>query len=105
MPSDEERYSQLCGVATHVTPQTKPQMHNPEGVPVLGGYFQDVAVLLTLNEIAGAIAATTFAAAQLVDLDQERQKRIAEEIVELLDSTGGVTITNRTEIWSNLRTL
>ena len=92
LPADTTRYSEFCEIATHVTPATKPQAHNPLQVPTLGGYFQAGGYLMALNELSGMIAMATFASSRLVRLDQPIAKQIAAASVELLRNTGGIDI-------------
>jgi hypothetical protein len=49
---DDARYGELCEVATHPTPETKPQAHNLLGMPCCGAEFQDAGVLVALNDLA-----------------------------------------------------
>ncbi len=103
LPVDQDRYSYLSGSATHVTPTTKPQSHNIMGQPVLGAFFQEVGVLLALNEIAGTIAIIAISAAKLVQLDDTLRKYIGQEALKLLRSTGGIDIVHINETWRQLR--
>jgi hypothetical protein len=95
---DERRYSELSEVAAHVTPQTKPQLHNLLGVPTIGGHFQLIGALVTLNELAGVTALTAFAAAKLINPNEEVRKRVAELSLILLRSVGGIDLLNLEQV-------
>lgn len=103
LPMDEERYSQLCEIATHVTPETRPQAHNLVNQPVLGGYFQEAGVLVSLNELASAVALATFAASKLMTLEEERRKYIGQAALKLLRSVGAVDVIQMPQWWEKLR--
>jgi hypothetical protein len=92
VPADTARYAEFCEIATHVTPATRPQAHNPLQIPTLGSYFQAGGFLMALNELSGMIAMATFATSRLVALDEPIKKQIAAASVELLRNTGGIDI-------------
>jgi hypothetical protein len=91
---DEDRYSKLSAVGTHVTPDTRPQSHNPLGMPVLGAIFQEGGVLVSLNELAIAVSFAFIAVPKLLDYEDERTDEIRNACRELLKSVGGVNILN-----------
>jgi hypothetical protein len=43
----EERYSRVSELATHVTPDTRPQAHNPFGIPSQATIFQMSGLLIS----------------------------------------------------------
>lgn len=103
VPIDEARYSQLCEIATHVTPQTKPQAHNPPlGMPLIGGYFQEGGGLVALNELAAATSLATIALPKLLNLQEDKQKRICEVCLVLLKSVGGVNVLTVKDMWQKV---
>lgn len=103
LPMEANRYSELCEIATHVTPETKPQAHNLAGRPVLGGYFQEGGVLVSLNELAAAVSIATFASSKLMSLEDEIRKRIGSESLKLLRSVGAVDVIQMPQWWEKLR--
>jgi hypothetical protein len=56
--ANSDWYSQLCESYTHVTPETKPNMHNPAGQGFVGGAFQPEGLHRTLREL-GTVLSTT----------------------------------------------
>ena len=94
VPIDSERYSSLCEVAVHITPQTVPQGHSLHGRPSLGAWFQPDSFMASLNELAGAtgICAGALALMPLLTLDESRKRSLAEASVALLEAVGGVDL-------------
>jgi hypothetical protein len=62
IPMGDEKHRLLSERAAHVTPDTRPQVHNVLGRPSLGGLFQAVGFLVCLNELALAISYVMFSA-------------------------------------------
>lgn len=100
MPLDQERYGRLSETATHVSPGTRPQVHNVAGIPTLGALFQDIGALVALNELAWATGWAGLAGAKLMDLPGDEYPRIKALSIELLASVGGVTLQKSAEIRS-----
>ena len=50
--ADEVWYSRFCETYSHVTPQTKPNMHNKAYQPYAGGVFQYEGLTKALDELA-----------------------------------------------------
>lgn len=94
IPADSARYSEFCEIATHVTPATKPQAHNPLQIPTLGSYFQAAGFLMALNELSDMVAFSTFAASRLVVLEKPVAREIALASAELIRNAGGIGILN-----------
>jgi hypothetical protein len=55
---DDEWYSRLCEDYTHVTPSTKPNLHNDLGKAFVGGTFQKQGLEKSLGELATALGIT-----------------------------------------------
>ena len=91
-PISDERYRLLCEVATHVTPNTLPQGHNPLLLPVLGGKFQTTGYLLALNELAIPVTFVGLFAASLVKADASIRNRFAVAGRELTEAIGAVNL-------------
>jgi hypothetical protein len=89
---DETRYSELCEVATHVTPQTRPQAHNPLGMPFAGSQFQEAGFIVALNELALATGLALISLPKILSYDETRRKEIKEAVLVLLDSIGGTNV-------------
>jgi hypothetical protein len=89
---DETRYSELCEVATHVTPQTKPQAHNPLGIPVAGSEFQEAGLIVALNELALATSLALVSLPKVLSYDDTKRKELKEAAFALLNSVGGTNV-------------
>src|SRR5947209_8723270 len=50
--ANEDWYARFCETYTHVTPQTKPNMHNAGGRGFAGGVYQPEGLKNTLGELA-----------------------------------------------------
>ena len=48
----DDWYSRFCESNTHVTPQTKPNMHNTDGRAHVGGVYQEQGLDAALGELA-----------------------------------------------------
>jgi hypothetical protein len=92
IPIDEQRYSSLSEVATHVSPLTRPNAHSPDQRPSSGGYFNLASSMAALNELAGAFAVASFAIGQLIDLPKEHKMKVALSAHALLVVVGGVSL-------------
>jgi hypothetical protein len=102
MPLDKERYGRLSETATHISPRTRPQMHNVAGVPTLGALFQEMGALVALNELAWATGWAGLVGAKLMDLPGDEYPRIKALSIELLASVGGLTLQKSAEIRDQL---
>jgi hypothetical protein len=89
---DEKRYGELCEVATHVTPQTKPQVHNPLGMPFIGSQFQEAGLIVALNELAFATGLALISLPKILSYDDTRRKEIKEAGFALVDSIGAANV-------------
>src|SRR6266446_3806804 len=52
MYADKDWYSNLCESYTHVTPATKPNMHNDRALAHVGGLYQSEGLAKSINELA-----------------------------------------------------
>ena len=52
----EDWYARFCEAYTHVTPQTRPNMHNSRGQAYVGGVYQAEGLNNTLGELATVLA-------------------------------------------------
>ena len=100
---DRQQYGALSEVATHPTPQTKPQVHNPLEAPCLGGVFQEAGVVVALQELAEATARATIPLPKLLGYDDSRRDEIRQAAAVLLSSVGPLKILNERELFAAMR--
>jgi hypothetical protein len=56
--ADDDWYSRFCERYTHIGPETKPNMHNPENQPTVGGVLQEDGFKNALGELTTALGMT-----------------------------------------------
>lgn len=103
VPIQETRYAELCEVATHPTPHTKPQSHNPLGIPTAGARYQEAGVLVALNELSAAAAFSLIPLPKLLVHPEERRIELKAAGLALLRSVGGVDITTVKDLFGQGR--
>ena len=103
VPVAQERYAQLSAMGTHAGPHTTPQSFNVAGVALAPGCFQQAGVLLILNELALAVAFVAVSAARIRGDDPVPHERITDAACELVESIGGVTVTDLERLWDHVR--
>ena len=86
----EERYRQLSHIRTHLSPGAKPQAYNALDLPTLGTVFQDLGVVVILNELGTAVGFLAIPAARLLAVPPDRWKDVKESVINLLASVGGI---------------
>src|SRR5208282_3249758 len=91
---DQTRYGELCELATHPTPQTKPQAHNLLGMPFIGAEFQEAGLLVALNELAAATALALVPLPKLLGYVDQGRTEIKEAAFALLRSVGALNVLN-----------
>ncbi len=99
----QTRYKLLCSLTAHPTPTTKPGMHNPSGIPVLGGHVQIAGVVVVLNELAHVVGCAAIASASLLDIPAEQKLRIRAEGAASLSSSGPINSENISKVLSEYR--
>jgi hypothetical protein len=99
---DEWRYGALSEVATHATPQTKPQVHNPREIPCSGGVFQEAGVVVALQELAAATARAAIPLPKLLGYDNQRRDEIREATAVLLSSTGRLNVLTEKQFFADM---
>ncbi len=57
--ANEDWYARFCEVYTHVTPQTRPNMHNTSGQAYVGGVYQAEGLNNALAELATVLASVS----------------------------------------------
>ncbi|HVT39613.1 MAG TPA: hypothetical protein VHE78_11250 [Gemmatimonadaceae bacterium] len=91
-PMDQDLYDKLCQLTVHPTPETKPGMHNPSGLVVLGGHVQIVGVVVVLNELARVVGCSAICASSLLSLPAEKALEMRILGADLLRTVGPLTI-------------
>ena len=74
-----------------------------DDISTLGALFQEIGVLVTLNEIATAVGFLAPPAAMLLSLTRERWAHLKEAVIDLLSSVGGIHATDLDEVMRALR--
>lgn len=92
IPTDREKYSAMCEVGVHATPDTIPQDHDPNLSPTLGGYYQEEGLKICLNELAWSTATVSGPLAKLAILERERAEEIVEASVNLAEEVGNTRL-------------
>lgn len=91
-PVGADRYSALCELAAHVTPETRPQAHNPVLMPNLGAVFSRVGYLMVLNELAVPTVFVGLFASSLLQVPPEPKSRFAATGRAVAENIGGVNV-------------
>jgi hypothetical protein len=77
--ADDDWYSRFCETYTHITPQTKPNVHNDANQPYVGGVFQANGYSSTLGELATVLVAVSLYISKYFDFDD-----LFEELTEII---------------------
>src|SRR5262249_51378779 len=77
--ADDDWYSRFCETYTHITPQTKPNVHNDGNQAYVGGAFQSNGYSATLDELATILAAVSLYISKYFDFDD-----LFEELREII---------------------
>jgi hypothetical protein len=80
MLADSDWYSRFCETYTHVTPDTKPNMHNDADKPFVGGAYQPNGLRSSLAELATALGVISMMVCAYFGLDD-----LFEEISAIVD--------------------
>lgn len=83
IPTDQDRYSWLCEIGTHITPKTLPQAHNLEKQPILGSLFQCDGFKTALNGLAWSVCTVSGPMAKIAILERQSAERLFEETMAL----------------------
>lgn len=57
--ANDDWYRRFCEQYTHITPQTKPNMHNAVGKCYAGGVYQPEGLMMTLGELATVLGSVS----------------------------------------------
>lgn len=81
MITDEDWYSDLCEKYTHVSPFTRPNMHN-ESTAMVGGVYQDKGLEESLDKLSSILCATSLFVCRYFNFDD-----LFEEICNCLETS------------------
>lgn len=84
IPTDQDRYSWLCEIGTHITPKTLPQAHNPDRRPILGKVFQREGFETAIDGLAWSVCTVSGPMAKLAILEHSPAERLFEETMALV---------------------
>jgi hypothetical protein len=90
IPVGKTIYKALSERATHVTPNTRPELHSNSDHPLPGGTFQEDGVRMCLDHIGFAIGKTALTATLLLRPTERQTESIyvaASALIELIDSS------------------
>ncbi|MCQ3805227.1 MAG: hypothetical protein OXC98_08285 [bacterium] len=102
LPMDQDTYGLLSRQFVHVNPETSPQNHNPFSLPTLGGYFQEVGALLSLNHLGGMVGWVLWLAVDFIKPPTDK-KAIADASLSLLRSIGAVDLNSVQDHFEGIR--
>lgn len=89
---DSKKYDLMSRIA-HGNTSDAPQAHNPVGLPLTSGRFQEAGLLVALNEAAVAAALAILAGVQLIDLDATLSRKLLHDARALVGTTGAISLT------------
>ncbi|HEX8557743.1 MAG TPA: hypothetical protein VF668_06570 [Pyrinomonadaceae bacterium] len=81
MLADGDWYSRFCETYTHVTPETKPNVHNDAGLPYVGGVYQEDGLRNSLGELATALGVIALMVSKYVGLEE-----LFDELSSIVDT-------------------
>lgn len=84
VPTDQEEYSWLCEVATHVNPSTKPQAHQNADKPILGAIFQESGWSVAFEKLAWSLCTVAGPVAKIAIVPRQNAERVVEETIALV---------------------
>ncbi len=86
----EARYRRLCELSAHPGPGSKPGMHNPSNLAVLGGHAQVLGIVVCANELAILVGTAAMNAAALLPLPEVARAMLLTEGVSVIKGVGPV---------------
>lgn len=92
VPTAREKYSAMCEVGVHATPDTIPQNHDSKLNPTLGGHYQEEGLKTCINELAWSTATVSGPLAKLAILEPEKAEQIVEASVSLAEEIGSTRL-------------
>jgi hypothetical protein len=81
MIADKDWYASFCDRYTHISPATKPNLHNDVGLPHAGGVFQPAGLRHSLSELATVLGSVAMPICKYFKLDD-----VLDELLKALDS-------------------
>ena len=102
IPMNEDLYHRLSGLSVHANPNITPQGHNPLMVPTMGGYFQAVGALKTLNHLAKLVALVLLFGSTLLQQPADKIS-VLRAGRKLAESIGGIDIRTAEEYLESVR--
>lgn len=66
--ANDDWYGRFCETYTHVTPKTKPNMHNAQGQAYAGGVYEPEGLKNTLGEPASVLGSVSLIVCQYFKL-------------------------------------
>lgn len=86
----EARYRRLCELSAHPGPGSKPGMHNPSNLAVLGGHAQVLGIVVCANELAFLVGTAAMNAAVLLTLPEVAWAMLLTEGVAVIKGVGPI---------------
>ena len=102
IPMNEDMYRRISGSSVHANPGTIPQGHNLLTVPTMGGYFQPIGALKTLNHLVELVALVLLFGSTLLQQPADKLSAI-RAARRLAESIGGINIKTAEEYLDNVR--
>ena len=103
VPTDNNRYNLLSGLAAHNDPTHIPAAHNVSRRPVAPGTFSPEGLLLCLNELGLQLAFTSLNAPDCFQIPKEARTALLSSGRSLAEHLGGFTINEQADYWEQLR--
>lgn len=85
--ANEDWYTRFCEGYTHVTPQTKPNIHNTGGQAYAGGVYQPEGLKNTLGELATVLGSVSMIVCQYFNFSD-----LFEQLSEIVGSADDESI-------------
>ena len=87
-PIDTHRYGSLSARSAHPRPDLNPQSFNLLKLPSTGMMFQQIGLLVSLNELVRPLAYACLSAVSLLDISDKVRQKILAEANDLLNRVG-----------------
>jgi hypothetical protein len=99
---DKERYGRLSGYSIHADPNSMPQAHNPVGQAMTSPVYQDEGLILSINELALAVAFIAVYAPRLLKYEADHTKVFHDTARVLIEAFGAVNVKESGRPWFKL---
>ncbi|MFD9910128.1 hypothetical protein [Streptomyces sp. NPDC059063] len=97
VPTDQVRYSKLSGYGAH--PGHIPQHFIPHGPPAAGGFYSEIGLLISLNEIGRSVILYSGIFIGSIALPKEVSQRFSALAAEAAHYLGKVSLEGMDEYW------